>query len=81
MSSPALDVLVRLNRVGPYRIVKAHVEGRKYRVLVLDSRLPVGERRVYRAEALGWTLANRENAAAWALERCRAEGYSFEARS
>jgi hypothetical protein len=61
-------------RFGPFRIVKGHVEARVYRVLVLDMRRKVGDRQVYRAQLVGWTKAERENAAAWIIEQARAEG-------
>lgn len=60
-------------RFGPYSIRKGHVEGRRYRVLVLDMRRPTGDRQVYRAPVEGWSRAQRDNARAWIREQIARE--------
>ena len=52
-------------KLDNYQIAKAHVKGRRYVAVVLDLRLPVKEREVYRAGNGGWTRATRDDCRAW----------------
>ena len=58
-------------RSGPYRIAKAHIEGRQYVAVVLDMRKPVGERKVYRATRDGWSRRMRAECRGWIVEQVK----------
>lgn len=50
---------------GQFMLAKEHIEGRRYKVVVLDTQAPPGHRLVWRSPGLGWNRRERDRARAW----------------